>query len=324
MRLPFANAVFVGIVQALHASAHTQSVLSDSSKSWSEKYGSQGDLAFTGPLAFSHLPYFRCLEDVSPVFDVAVLGMPFDTTVTYRPGARFGPTGIRVGSRRIGQRAWSLSWGLDPYQQGLKIIDCGDVPLSPFDNALAIDQMEVAYSTLLQRDVALTDTEAMVGSTRPFAKDNKEHPKIVTLGGDHTIVLPILRSLNRVYGPVSVIHFDAHLDTWNFQSPTAQARITHGSFFYIAHEEGLLSNTSVHAGIRCKMTSEADVTADEETVGFKIVSTDDIDDIGINEVIRRIRERIGDSPVYLSLDIDVIDPGLAPASKQNKDRRPDI
>ncbi|KAH9031856.1 Arginase/deacetylase [Lactarius hengduanensis] len=315
MRLPFSNAVFLGVVQALLVSAHTQSVLSDSSESWSEKYGSQNDLPFTGPLAFSHLPYHRCLEDASPVFDVAVLGMPFDTSVTYRPGARFGPTGIRVGSRRIhGQRAWSLSWGLDPYQQGLKIIDCGDVPVNPFDNALAIDQMEVAYSTLLQRDVVRTDTEAVVGSTRSFAKDNKEHPKIVTLGGDHTIVLPILRSLNKVYGPVSVIHFDAHLDTWNFPSPTAQSRVTHGSFFYIAHEEGLLSNTSVHAGIRCKMTDEADTTTDEETVGFKIISTDDIDDIGINEVIRRIRERIGDSPVYLSLDIDVIDPGLAPAT----------
>ena len=128
MRLLPAKAVFVGVVQALHASAHTQSVLGDSSKSWSEKYGSQGDLSFTGPLSFSHLPYFRCLEDVSPAFDVAVLGMPFDTSVTYRPGARFGPTGIRIGSRRIrGQLAWSLSWGLDPYQQGLKIIDCGDV-----------------------------------------------------------------------------------------------------------------------------------------------------------------------------------------------------
>lgn len=317
MRLPFAGTLFVVVVHALISSVHTQAVYSDSSKSesWSEKYGSQGDLVFTGPLAFSHLPYHRCLEDGSPAFDIAVLGMPFDTAVTYRPGARFGPTGIRIGSRRIhDRRSWSLSWGLDPYQQGLKIIDCGDVPISPFDNALAIDQMEVAYSTLLHRDVALTDTEGMIGPTRPFAKDNKEHPKIVTLGGDHTVVLPILRSLYRVYGPVSVIHFDAHLDTWHSQPPTAQARITHGSFFYVAHEEGLLSNTSVHAGIRCKMSGEADMTADDEVVGFKIISTDDLDDIGINEVIRRIRERIGDSPVYLSLDIDVIDPGLAPAT----------
>ncbi|KAF8265767.1 hypothetical protein EI94DRAFT_1685241 [Lactarius quietus] len=310
MRLSVANPLFV-VVQALIANAHTQSVLSDSPKSWSEKYGSQSDLAFTGPLSFSHLPYFLCLEDVAPVFDIAVLGMPFDTAVSYRPGARFGPTGIRLGSRRIhSQRTWSLSWGLDPYQQGLKIIDCGDVPLSPFENAVALDQMEVAYSTLLQRDVARTDAG---GSTRRFAKDNREHPKIITLGGDHTVLLPILRSLNTVYGPVSVIHFDAHLDTWHSQSPTGQTRITHGSFLYIAHEEGLLSNTSVHAGIRCKMSGEADVNTDE-IVGFKIISTDDLDDIGINEVIRRIRERIGDSPVYLSLDIDVIDPGLAPAT----------
>ncbi|KAI0308333.1 Arginase/deacetylase [Multifurca ochricompacta] len=327
MNLSFSNALLL-VLQALRAEAHIQSVFSnppsdtslrDSSKTWSEKYGAQGDLVYTGPLAFSHLPYARCLEDASPAFDVAILGMPFDTAVTYRPGARFGPSGIRVGSRRIhGQRAWSISWGLDPYQQGLKIVDCGDVPINPFDNALALDQMEVAYSTLLQRDVAFTSLEDMpISSTRPLAKDNKEHPKIVTLGGDHTIVLPILRSLNQVYGPISVIHFDAHLDTWapsDAHSYTAQSRITHGSFFYIAREEGLLSNTSVHAGIRCKMISEADLTTDEEAVGFKIISTDDIDDIGINEVIRRIRARIGDSPVYLSLDIDVIDPGLAPAT----------
>jgi agmatinase len=212
MKLFFANAILVA-VQALRADAHQQSVLDDSSsgsgpssslrgssgRTWSEKYGAQSDLAFTGPLSFSHLPYARCLEeDTSPAFDIALLGMPFDTAVTYRPGARFGPTGIRIGSRRIrGQRAWSLSWGLDPYQQGLEIIDCGDVsyrsfirflgyiddskvPLSPFDNALALDQMEVAYSTLLQRDMARTSLEGAISSTRPFAKDNKEHPKIVS------------------------------------------------------------------------------------------------------------------------------------------------
>ncbi|KAI0003815.1 arginase family-domain-containing protein [Russula compacta] len=319
-------------LQTLCSSAQQQSPLSDdtptqrdsSGETWSEKYGgTQPDLPFTGPLAFSHLPYFRCLEasdlerrDAAfpAAFDIALLGMPFDTAVTYRPGARFGPTGIRLGSRRIqpGLRSWSMSWGLDPYQQGLEIIDCGDVPVSPFNNALALDQMEIAYHTLLQRDVPHPDRERTTGSTRPFAKDNREHPKIITLGGDHSILLPILRSLHKVYGPISIIHFDAHLDTWAPSTP--QARITHGSFFYIAREEGLLSNVSVHAGIRCKMSSEVDLREDEDVVGFKIISTDDIDDIGIHEVIRRIREHIGDSPVYLSLDIDVIDPGLAPAT----------
>jgi agmatinase len=203
MKLLF-NAVLVA-VQALRARAHQQPVFSDSSSDsdrssslWSEKYGAQSDLVFTGPLSFAHLPYARCLEEnTSPAFDIALLGMPFDTAVTYRPGARFGPTGIRIGSRRIhDQRGWSLSWGLDPYQQGLDIIDCGDVsyrvsfrfwdmddpkvPVSPFDNALALDQMEVAYSTLLQRDTAHTGLERKIGSTRPFAKDNKEHPRIVS------------------------------------------------------------------------------------------------------------------------------------------------
>jgi hypothetical protein len=103
-----------------------------SSKTWNEKYGAQRDLAFTGPLAFSHLPYVRCLEDASPPFDIALLGMPFDTAVTYRPGARFGPQGIRLGSRRSlrSYSTWSLSWRLDPYQQGFEIIDCGDVSVT--------------------------------------------------------------------------------------------------------------------------------------------------------------------------------------------------
>lgn len=130
---------------ALSSLAHRQHHFSDgvpsdtsvqrdpsSSETWEEKYGAQPDLAFTGPLAFSHLPYVRCLEDASPAFDIALLGMPFDTAVTYRPGARFGPGGIRVGSRRSfpSYSAWSLSWRLDPYQQGLKIIDCGDVSVT--------------------------------------------------------------------------------------------------------------------------------------------------------------------------------------------------
>jgi agmatinase len=131
--------------QALPSCAHRQHHFNDavpsdtsvrqessSSETWAEKYGAQPDLAFTGPLAFSHLPYIRCLEDTSPAFDIALLGMPFDTAVTYRPGARFGPQGIRVGSRRSlrGYTTWSLSWGLDPYEQGLEIIDCGDVSVT--------------------------------------------------------------------------------------------------------------------------------------------------------------------------------------------------
>lgn len=96
-------------------------------QSWLAKYGKQTDLGYTGPLAFSHLEYARCLEDQSVDYDVAILGMPFDTATSFRPGARFGPHGIRLGSRRQhGQRSYSLAWGMDPYA-GIKVMDCGDV-----------------------------------------------------------------------------------------------------------------------------------------------------------------------------------------------------
>ncbi|KAF9021453.1 Arginase/deacetylase [Hymenopellis radicata] len=274
---------------------------------WTAKYGAQVDLGYTGPLSFSHFPYARCLEDASQPFDIGIIGFPFDTTTSYRPGARFGPFAIRSGSRRQHHnRGYTLTWDSSPYDHGSRLLDCGDVPVSAYDNAKAIDQMEAAYDTLLSRPVMGGISEAYKSRTAAFAKDGKEHPRIV---------LPILRSLNKVYGPVSVIHFDAHLDTWppNAFGGTEQERITHGTFFSIAHEEHLMTNTSIHGGIRCKMLGIEDMEHDD-TVGFQVISTDDIDDYGILNVIKKIRQRIGDSPVYLSLDIDVVDPGLAPAT----------
>ncbi|KAK0222265.1 arginase deacetylase [Armillaria fumosa] len=276
---------------------------------WSVKYGAQNDLGFSGILSYAHLPYYKCLEDASHSFDIAILGMPFDTTTSYRPGARFGPYAIRSGSRRqlLGPYSWDLSWETNPGRLGSEIIDCGDVPVTPMDNAKAIDQMEVAYTTLINRPA--------VGATRTsaLAKDGVEHPRIITLGGDHTIVLPILRALHKIYGPVSVIHFDSHMDTGAVKGRTDQERITHGSYFTIAHEEHLMTNTSIHGGIRSKMSGPTQVNHDE-TVGFQVISAEDLDDYGIKKVIKAIRKRVGDSPVYLSLDIDVIDPGLAPAT----------
>ncbi|KAF8079012.1 arginase deacetylase [Lyophyllum atratum] len=314
MKLTFL-ALAVSIATAVYA--HQKPLSGEQPPTWRSKYGSQHDQPFSGPLSFAHLPYARCLENEAAAFDIAILGMPFDTGVTYRPGARFGPYAIRSGSRRLRESGgYTIAWGSSPYTQGAKIVDCGDVPISPFDNALAVDQMEVAYSTLLDRTPAGGSGERDI--TRALSKDGVEHPRIVSLGGDHTIVLPILRSLHKVYGPISVIHFDAHLDTWKpgerypGQS-TEQSRVTHGNFFYLAKEEGLISNQSIHAGIRCKLDGLSDLEVDKE-VGFHLLTTDDIDDLGIPEVVRRIRNRVGDTPVYLSLDIDVVDPGLAPAT----------
>jgi agmatinase len=114
-------------------------VLSDSveSETWLKKYGKPVDNPFSGFLSFSHIPHAVCLEDENVMFDIAILGFPFDTTVSYRPGARFGPHAIRSGSRRQRDiRGYTLAWGVNPYDQGIKVIDCGDVQPPPFRHNL--------------------------------------------------------------------------------------------------------------------------------------------------------------------------------------------
>ena len=125
---------FLAAVSVLQIAAAQQAQFSEPAdvitEKWAKKYGKQSDQTFSGPLAFSHLTYTRCLEDRDTLFDIAILGMPFDTAVTYRPGARFGPFAIRSGSRRQRElRSYTLPWGMDPFAQGAKVVDCGDVSL---------------------------------------------------------------------------------------------------------------------------------------------------------------------------------------------------
>ena len=151
-------------------------------------------------------------------------------------------------------------------------------------------------------------------------------PKLLTLGGDHSIALPALRALRQMYDqPITVIHFDAHLDTYNLTALFAGLGdnlsphdfFSHGSMFWIAAEEGLLdTNSCIHGGLRSRLfvVDTKDLTEDSAQ-GWDRIFADDIDDIGVKGVISRITERVGsDRPVYLSVDIDVIDPGLAPAT----------
>jgi agmatinase len=165
-------------------------------------------------------------------------------------------------------------------------------------------------------------------SRRPLSYNNPEghvHPKLITLGGDHSIALPALRALEKIYKqPIAVLHFDAHLDTWHpsaypsawANSPT-QADFTHGTMFWVASEEGLINNgSSVHAGLRTRLIGDdyGDYEGDEKQ-GFLRIESDDIDAVGVKGIISAIMQRMGTSiPVYLSIDIDVIDPGLAPGT----------
>ncbi|KAK5946669.1 hypothetical protein PMZ80_000812 [Knufia obscura] len=274
------------------------------------------DFGFSGIMTYAHLPHIRCLTTPSELFDIGILGVPFDTSVSYRTGARFGPRAIRAASaRQTSFRGFNARAGLNPYTAWPKILDCGDVPVSPFDNALALRQMSEAYLELVNRR-ALSYDESTFWT----------HPRVVSLGGDHSIALPALRALNKVYEqPIAVLHFDAHLDTWHpakypsawFESPGAQSDMNHGSMFWIASNEGLILNSSsVHAGLRTRLSGDdfGDYH-DDDRQGFLRIETDDIDVLGVNGIVRTILDTIGtETPLYLSIDIDVLDPGIAPGT----------
>ena len=159
-----------------------------------------------------------------------------------------------------------------------------------------------------------------LGSRSPALSDPTwPKPKLLTLGGDHSIALGSLRALHKIYKqPIAVLHFDAHLDTWHpAKYPTAwmseQSKFTHGTMFWMASNEGLILNgSSAHAGLRTRLSGDDwEDFADDEKQGFLRITADDIDEIGTSGIINSILERIGtEVPVYLSLDIDVLDPGI--------------
>ena len=254
-------------------------------------------------------------------FDIGILGAPFDTAVSYRPGARFGPRAIRAGSsRQTSFRGFNPRANLNPYTSWAKIVDCGDIPITPFDNGLALRQMSEAFKELGNR---APTAEKLASSTSYLHK-----PKLLTLGGDHSIALPALRALKQIYQqPIAVVHFDAHLDTWHPakypsawidpEDPSTQSFFNHGSMFWFAATEGLIANgSSVHAGLRTRLSGDdAEDYADDSQQGWVQISTDDIDDMGVKGIIQSIMDRVGtETPVYLSIDIDVIDPGMAPGT----------
>ncbi|CAA9964825.1 hypothetical protein PTNB73_06017 [Pyrenophora teres f. teres] len=264
---------------------------------------------FAGLNTYGNLPYVHCLapqgQEVEP-FDIAILGAPFDTGVTARPGARFGPSGIRQGSRRIAPEAgWNIYTGENVLLDWAKIIDCGDAPLTVLvlDNTAALKQLDKAHEIISARRT-----------------NSSEHttPKIVSLGGDHTTTLSALRSVHHHFGPVSVIHFDSHLDTWDPEvlggGISHYAGVNHGTFLHIAHEEGLIRNTSIHAGIRAPVIRPKGDLRNDRRCGFEILKAREIDRFGVSGVIERLKSRVAGTKVYISVDIDVLDPAFAPAT----------
>jgi len=236
---------------------------------------------FAGPPTFARLPRRDEVADC----DVAIVGVPFDSGVTYRPGARFGPAAIRHGSRLL--RPYHQDMKVEPFALQ-QVADAGDIACNPFVISEAISEIDAAAGLLLE-----------------------QNRHLIALGGDHTIALPLLRAARRRFGSVAVLHFDAHLDTWEGHFGVSY---NHGTPFRRASEEGLLRlDRCIHVGIRGPIFGSQDL-ADDAMLGFQVVSTMDIEEHGLRGVIQRIRGRVQDARLYVSVDIDVLDPAHAPGT----------
>ena len=210
--------------------------------------------------------------------DLVVTGVPLDTATTNRPGARFGPRGIRAASANI-------SW-MRPY----------DTAVDPFEKLAVIDYGDCFFDFGRPEEVSAA-IEAHAFSIIDAG------PGLLTLGGDHFIAWPLLKAHAKKYGkPLSLLHFDAHSDTWQDE----EGRVDHGTMFWHAAKEGLVDPAhSVQIGLR---------TTNDDTLGFNILDGPWVHEHGIDAVVRETKKHLGDRPVYLSFDIDCLDPSYAPGT----------
>lgn len=264
---------------------------------------------FTDDTPYEGIPYFAHLNGADcfsasgdGTFDIGIVGAPFDLGVTYRPGARFGPSGARMGSRRLSpSMGYSMDHGTNPFRDWATVVDCGDIKNTPFDKLQAIHELQKGWEAILAR----TPRNATGGTSVP---------RVLTIGGDHTVTLPAIRALHKTWGRVAVLHFDSHLDSWDPRQLggglTKYAQVTHGSMFHILHEEGLLSErANMHLGSRSMLFDASYDLENDARCGFSYIRARELDDMGVERIVERIVETVGEEYVYLSVDIDVLDPG---------------
>jgi agmatinase len=236
---------------------------------------------FSDVRTFMRLPNVRDLENA----DAAIVGAPFDTGATFRAGARFGPEGIRSASHLLRRYNPSLDVAIFDH---LSVIDYGDVPVVP-------GYIEESYRRIEQ-------------GLEPIHRSGVVP---IVLGGDHSIALPELRAAASVHGPLALVQFDSHPDTWDSYFGE---RHTHGTPFRRAVEEGLLDTSrSILVGMRGSIYDRGD-WEDAREMGFDLIPTDGVRELGIPSVMERVRERTGDAKLYISFDVDFVDPAFAPGT----------
>jgi agmatinase len=237
-------------------------------------HGTTIEPTFSGVPSFMRRKYTRDLEGV----DLVVSGVPLDTATSNRPGARFGPRAIRTASTML---AWERPYGMkfDPFDR-LAVVDYGDCYFDPGRPETVPAAIEKHASSIIS-----------------------EGPGLLSLGGDHFISYPLIKAHAEKHGsPLSLLHFDAHSDTWS----DVDGRVDHGTMFYHAAKEGLIdAASSVQIGIR---------TRNADALGFNVLDAPWVHQNGIDAVIRETRSLLGENPVYLTFDIDCLDPSYAPGT----------
>ncbi len=229
---------------------------------------------YGGIVSFMRRRYSRDLAEA----DVAVLGIPFDLATTNRPGSRFGPRSVREASASLAWEGKVMGWGFSPLEE-LAIVDYGDCD---FDAGNPAGVPEEIYACA--RDILATDTA------------------LLSIGGDHFVSYPLLRAHAEQYGELSLIHFDAHSDTWEEESQ----RIDHGTMFYHAARQGLISPAhSAQIGLR---------THNDSDHGFNVFDAPTVHDSRPAELAAQIKSIVGGRPCYLTFDIDCLDPSFAPGT----------
>lgn len=190
---------------------------------------------------------------------------------------------------------------VNPFRDWATVLDCGDIKNTPFDKLQAIRELQRGWESIAARKVKNTDK----GSA----------PRIISIGGDHTISLPAIRALYKTWGRVAVLHFDSHLDSWDPKQlgggTTKYSEVSHGSMFHILHEEALLSKDgNMHLGSRSMLFEKDYDLQHDAQCGFSFIRARELDIVGVDAVVDRIVKSVQDKYVYLSIDIDVLDPGI--------------
>jgi agmatinase len=236
---------------------------------------------FTGIGTFMRLPN---VTDMSGV-DAAFLGIPFDTAVSYRIGGRFAPAAIREASRLL--RPYNVEQGIEIFEH-VSAVDAGDLSVIPGNVQASYEVIEKGMSPILEAGVI------------PFV-----------LGGDHSITLGELRAIFKRHGPVGLIDFDSHTDTWDSYWGE---RYTHGTWCRRAIEEGLIDTSrAVQVGIRGSLYGSED-RGGAKALGLHLIPTESLLERGVDEVLPEVVERMGKGPIFLTFDIDFVDPGFAPGT----------